>query len=49
MDGADGKPMECFLFNDRDILYSFEGEEKADETAPLKSNIILPKDRKIIL
>lgn len=49
MDGADGKPMECFLFNDRDILYSFEGEEKDDEAAPSVSNIILPKDRKIIL
>jgi hypothetical protein len=49
MDDADGKPMECFLFNDRDILYSFEGEEKDDEAAPSVSNIILPKKNKIIL
>lgn len=30
MDNVDGKPMECFLFNDRDILYSFEGTETKD-------------------
>lgn len=30
LDDDNGNPKECFLFNDRDILYSFEGEEKAD-------------------
>jgi len=26
-----GDPQECLLLNDRDVLYSFEGEEKEDE------------------
>lgn len=36
MDDEKGKLKEYFLLNDRDILYSFEGEEKEDE------NLILP-------
>ena len=27
IDDAEGNPQECLLLNDRDILYSFEGEE----------------------
>lgn len=28
MDDEDGNSMDCLLLNDRDVLYSFEGEEK---------------------
>lgn len=28
MDDENGKSMDCLLLNDRDVLYSFEGEEK---------------------
>lgn len=41
MDDENGKPMDCLLFNDRDILYSFEGEEE-DE-------VITIPDKKIVL
>lgn len=30
MDDEDGNSMDCLLLNDRDVLYSFEGEEKDD-------------------
>lgn len=31
MDDEDGNQKECFLFNDRDVLYVFEGEEREDD------------------
>ena len=30
MDDEDGNSMDCLLLNDRDVLYSFEGEEKEE-------------------
>jgi len=44
MDDENGNPKEYFLFNDRDILYIFEGEEKEDTAPATESvkNIILP-------
>lgn len=30
LENEDGKPEECLLLNDRDILYVFEGEERDD-------------------
>lgn len=31
IDDENGKPKNCLLLNDRDILYAFEGEERDDE------------------
>lgn len=45
IDDEKGNPTECFLFNDRDILYSFEGEETKD-VAP-KKKIIMQKTQLI--
>lgn len=33
MDDDNGKPKDCLLFNDRDVLYSFEGEEENEVIA----------------
>lgn len=41
LDDDNGNPKECFLFNDRDILYSFEGEEKADIIKVPKTKLII--------
>ena len=41
LDDSNGNPKECFLFNDRDILYSFEGEEKADIIKVPKAKLII--------
>ena len=41
LDDNNGNPKECFLFNDRDILYSFEGEEKADIIKVPKTKLII--------
>lgn len=41
LDDDNGNPKECFLFNDRDILYSFEGEEKADIIKVPKTKFII--------
>lgn len=41
LDDNNGNPQECFLFNDRDILYSFEGEEKADVIQVPKHKLIV--------
>lgn len=41
IDDDNGNPQECFLFNDRDILYSFEGEEKADIIQVPKTKLIV--------
>lgn len=41
MDDAEGNPHEYFLFNDRDVLYSFEGEEKKDIIQIPKKNLII--------
>ena len=41
LDDDNGNPKECFLFNDRDILYSFEGEEKADAIQVPKHKLIV--------
>lgn len=44
IDDADGNPKECFLLSDRDILYSFEGEEvkeKAPKIAIQKPKLVL--------
>lgn len=30
IDDENGKPQECILLNDRDVLFAFEGEEKKD-------------------
>lgn len=43
IDKEDGTQEECLLLNDRDILYSFEGEEKDDPV------IEVPKKKKILL
>ncbi len=41
IDDKDGNPQECFLFNDRDVLYVFEGEEKKDIIQVGKPQLIL--------
>lgn len=41
----DGKPTECLLLNDRDILYSFKGKEVQGK----KPMIITPAKKSIIL
>lgn len=41
MDDADGNPNEYFLFKDRDVLYTFEGEEKKDVIQVPKKKLIL--------
>lgn len=41
IDDENGNPQEHFLFNDRDILYSFEGEETEDKEP--KKKLIMPK------
>lgn len=41
MDDEDGKSMDCLLLNDRDVLYSFVGEEKDEViTIPEKKVIV---------
>ena len=40
MDDENGKSMDCLLLNDRDVLYSFEGEEK-DEVIQIPEKKIL--------
>lgn len=42
IDNENGKPEECLLLNDRDLLYSFEGEEKEESLiTPGKATIIM--------
>lgn len=41
MDDANGNTKEYFLFNDRDVFYSFEGEEKPELIKIPKSKIIV--------
>lgn len=41
IDDENGNPKECLLLTDRDILYTFEGEERPDTTVPLTKNFIL--------
>lgn len=41
IDDKDGNPQECLLLNDRDILYSFEGEERADIIQVSKPKLIV--------
>lgn len=43
----DGNTQDCLLLNDRDVLFSFEGEEVQGKK-PEKSNLILPEKKKII-
>jgi hypothetical protein len=43
MDDENGKPHECLLLNDRDILFAFEGVEEQGSKNPL----IMP-NKKII-
>lgn len=40
MDNKDGNQMDCLLLNDRDILYTFEGEEK-DEIIKIPSKKVI--------
>ena len=40
MDDENGKCMDCLLLNDRDVLYSFEGEEK-DEVIQIPEKKII--------
>lgn len=40
MDDENGKSMDCLLLNDRDVLYSFEGEEK-DEVIQIPEKKII--------
>lgn len=40
MDDKDGNQMDCLLLNDRDILYSFEGEEE-DEIFKIPSKKVI--------
>lgn len=41
MDDADGNTGEYFLFNDRDVLYAFEGEEKEEPIKLIKPKLIV--------
>lgn len=44
IDDAQGHPKECFLLNDRDILYTFEGDEvqeKSFKAASQKPKLVL--------
>lgn len=41
MDDSNGNPMDCLLLNDRDVLYSFEGEEEDEPIKIPKKKIIL--------
>lgn len=41
IDDENGNPKECLLLTDRDILYTFEGEERPDTVVPLTKNFIL--------
>ena len=42
IDNEKGEPEECLLLNDRDLLYSFEGEEKEESLiTPGKATIIM--------
>lgn len=41
IDDNDGNPMDCLLLNDRDILYSFEGEEKDEAIKIPRKKVIL--------
>jgi co-chaperonin GroES (HSP10) len=43
IDDENGNPQECLLLNDRDILYTFEGDEKEEviEVPNTKKKIIL--------
>lgn len=41
IDDKEGNPMDCLLLNDRDILYSFEGEEEDEPIKIPKKKIIL--------
>lgn len=42
IDNEKGEPKECLLLNDRDLLYSFEGEEKEESLiTPGKATIIM--------
>lgn len=45
LDDEKGNPKDCLLLNDRDILYSFIGEEKQEDFKPL----IMPKKKTIIV
>lgn len=41
MDDAEGNPTDYFLLNDRDVLYTFEGEETQDLIKIPKKTLIL--------
>lgn len=41
MDDKDGNQMDCLLLNDRDILYTFEGEEEDELIKIPKKKVIL--------
>lgn len=42
IDNEKGEPEECLLLNDRDLLYSFDGEEKEESLiTPGKATIIM--------
>lgn len=41
IDDEDGNPKECLLLTDRDILYTFEGEERQDLIVPSAKKIKL--------
>jgi hypothetical protein len=45
VDDEDGKPQDCLLLNDRDVLFAFEGEE----VQGAKNPIIVPEKTKIIM
>ena len=52
IDGEDGETKECLLMSDRDILYSFVGEEVEDpeeSITPIESSLILPKKKTILV
>jgi hypothetical protein len=35
VDDEDGKPQDCLLLNDRDVLFAFEGDEVQGKKAAL--------------
>lgn len=41
MDDDNGNPRSCFLLNDRDVFYTFEGEEKTEAFKMPKTKIIV--------
>ena len=46
IDDDEGKPMDCLMLQDRDILFSFEGKEVQGKKP---SSLIVPKKKKLVV